>query len=128
MRIHLSRKNLCVNREYVLELQSMPLVVAMRKWKKENFKTATRKVIEALGQLPEGVSPCCSYITADKTGAWCAWQAKSAAQVKDFLANMVPEMKTEVVPGLDRSHMYRLQLPRMQDTNFGRCDRRSIDP
>jgi len=25
----------------------MPLVVAMRKWKKENFKTATRKVIEA---------------------------------------------------------------------------------
>jgi hypothetical protein len=53
----------------------MPLFVAMHKWKKENL-TVARKVIEAMGQLPEGVSLCCSYLTADRTGAWCAWQAK----------------------------------------------------
>ena len=78
----------------------MPLFVATHKWKKENVKTVARKVIEAMGKLPEGVNLCCSYLRADMTGAWCVWEAKSAEQIKNHLTKMVPEMETDVVPAI----------------------------
>jgi hypothetical protein len=78
----------------------MTLFVATHKWKKENFKTVTKKVIEALQQAPEGATNCLSYVTTEFDGAWCVWEAESAKLVKDFLTKMVPEMNTEVTPVL----------------------------
>ena len=78
----------------------MPLFIATHKWKKEDFKTVTKKVIEALQQTPEGATNCLSYVKAEMDGAWCVWEAKSAELVKDFLTKRVPEMETEVTPVL----------------------------
>lgn len=78
----------------------MPLFVAVHKWKKEDFVTVSKKVLRALGSLPQGVSLCSSYVY--DTGAWCVYTAESSEageQVKAFLAQ-VPEMETEVVPVL----------------------------
>jgi hypothetical protein len=79
----------------------MPLFIAAHKWKQEDFKTVTKKVIEALQQVPEGATICISYVTTKLDGAWCVWEAESAELVKDFLTKMVPEMKTEVTPVLN---------------------------
>lgn len=79
---------------------SMPLFVAVHKWKKEDLKTVARKVIEAGNQPIEGFKMCSAYLRADQTGAWCVWEAKKAEQVKDFLNKWVPEMETEVLPVL----------------------------
>jgi len=81
----------------------MPLFVAIHKWKLEDLATVTRKVIEALQQIPKGVCLCSSYIDAEQTGAWCVWEAETAKQVKDFLTRKVPEMKTDVKPVLQFS-------------------------
>jgi len=78
----------------------MPLFVAIHKWKIEDLTTVTRKVIEALQQIPEGVCMCSSYLDSGQTGAWCVWEAKSKEQVKDFLTEKVPEMETDVKPVL----------------------------
>ena len=70
------------------------------KWPKENTKTVSKKVIEALAQPPEGSAVVSSYLRADSTGAVCIWQAKSAEEIGDYIRKMVPEMETDVVPAL----------------------------
>jgi len=80
--------------------KKMPLIFAWHSWKKENFVTVTRKVVEALQQLPEGVTFCSSWVNSDMTKAWCVWEAKSAQQVKDYLKKKVPEMETDTTPAI----------------------------
>ena len=78
----------------------MPLFVAVHKWKKEDFVIVAKKVLKVLGEPPEGVSLCSSYVY--DTGAWCVYTAESSEaeeQIKAFLAR-VPEMETEVIPVL----------------------------
>jgi hypothetical protein len=74
------------------------LFVAKHKWKKEDFKTVTRKVIEALQQIPKGMTNCYSYVKTEMDGAYCVWQAEKADDVKKFLTKKVPEMETKVTP------------------------------
>ena len=74
------------------------MFIATHKWEKEDFKTVTKKVIEALQQVPEGATLCLTYVKADMDGAWCVWQAESADLVKNFIIEKVPEMETEVTP------------------------------
>jgi len=76
----------------------MALFIAYHKFQKENVKLVAKKVIEALGQPPEGVSLESTHMRADMTGAVCIWRAKSAEEVGDYLRKMVPEMETDVVP------------------------------
>jgi len=78
----------------------MPLFIATHKWKKEDFKTVTKKVIEALQQTLEGATLCASYVKMGMDGAWCVWQAESAELVQNFMTEMVPEMETKVTPAL----------------------------
>ena len=68
------------------------------KWQKENVKTVSKKVIEAMAQLPEGAALVSSHLRADMTGAVCIWQAKSAEEIGDYMRKMVPEMESDVVP------------------------------
>lgn len=72
--------------------------MATHTWKKEDFRTVAKKVVEALQQIPEGITFCLSYATAEMDGAWCVWEAESADLVKNFLTEKVPEMETEVTP------------------------------
>ena len=78
----------------------MALFVATHNWKQEEFKTVTKKVIEALQQIPEGATLYQTYVKANMDGAWCIWQAESADLVKNFITEKVPEMETEVTPAV----------------------------
>jgi hypothetical protein len=78
---------------------NMPLFMVVHKWKKKDFNTVGKKVIEAMAQLPEGMAMCSSYCDADQTGAWCLWEAKSAEQLVEFFKNM-PIMSSDVKPVL----------------------------
>jgi len=70
-------------------------------WKKEDFKTVAKKVIEAMPGLPKGSSMVSSQVDARLTGAWCVWDTEKPEEVKSFLAKAVPEMHTtEIVPVL----------------------------
>lgn len=76
----------------------MPFFIALHKWKKKDFVKVGKKVIEALSQLPEGVSLCSSYCDAEQTGAWCIYEAESGDAIQKFLMDKVPEMSTDVKP------------------------------
>jgi len=79
----------------------MALFVAVHKWKKEDFVKVARKVLEALGSLPEGINLCSSYVY--DAGAWCVYSSEAseaAKKIKAFLTEKVPEMTTEVTPVL----------------------------
>ncbi len=79
----------------------MPIFVAVHTWKKEDFIAVGKKVIEALGNLPDGISLCSSYI--HETGGWCVYTSESSEagkQIEDFLTKNVPNMKSEVTPVL----------------------------
>jgi hypothetical protein len=70
-------------------------------WKKEDFKTVAKKVIEAMPGIPKGSSMVNSHVDARLTGAWCVWDTEKPEEVKSYLAKAVPEMHTtEVVPVL----------------------------
>ena len=72
--------------------------LSLLSWKKEDFKTVTRKVIEALQQVPEGITNCFDYVKTELDGAWCVWQADSAKDIENFLTEKVPEMETKATP------------------------------
>ena len=70
-------------------------------WKKEDFKTVARKVIEAMPGIPKGSSMVSSQVDARLTGAWCVWDTEKPEDVKNYLAKAVPEMHTtEIIPVL----------------------------
>jgi len=79
-------------------VKTIPLFIVVHKWKKEEFKTVAKKVIEAMQQLPEGMAMCTSYCDANQTGAWCLWEAESAEQLEKFLKKMIPEMSCDAKP------------------------------
>jgi hypothetical protein len=74
----------------------MVLIFAIHKWKKEDMKLVTQKVIEATRYIPEGISFKFAYVKTDLAGAWCIWEADNPKIVKNFLDEKVPEMETEV--------------------------------
>ena len=78
----------------------MTLLIAVHKWKKEDFNIVTKKVIEALQQVPEGTTNCFSYVKQEMDGAYCVWEAESAELVQNFMTKAVPEMETKVKPVL----------------------------
>jgi hypothetical protein len=77
----------------------MVKAVAIHEWKAENTKVVTRKVIEALATIPSGVTLIGTW--SIEGGAYCIWEGSSpdlAAQVKAYMTEKVPEMKTETKP------------------------------
>ena len=75
------------------------LYLALHTWKKENFTTIGRKVIESMPNLPKGVTMLASYTDARQTGAWCLYETESPEKVAEFWDRNVPEMgKTQMVP------------------------------
>jgi hypothetical protein len=71
--------------------------MVVHKWKKEDFNTVGKKVIEAMMQVPEGMAMCSSHCKADQTGAWCVWEAESGEKLAEFLGK-IEEMTSEVTP------------------------------
>ena len=78
----------------------MALFMMSHKWKKEDFKLVTKKVIECLAHVPEGTAVLSTYSKVDSTGAVCIWQANSGEQIVDYMRKTVPEMESDVVPVL----------------------------
>jgi hypothetical protein len=72
----------------------MPTFVAIHKWKKEDFKTVAKKIIEA--KLPNDAKLCSTYVKKDMIGGWCVWEAASEKPILNFVKT-IPEMGTEVV-------------------------------
>ena len=75
----------------------MALFMVVHKWKKEDFNTVGKKVIELMQQVPEGVGMCSSYCSADQTGAWCLWEAGSVEQLENIFKT-VHEMSSDIKP------------------------------
>jgi hypothetical protein len=79
----------------------MSFFVAVHTWKKEDFVTVAKRVIEVLADPPEGIVLCSSYVY--DTGAWCVYTSElsnAEKKIEDFLKKSVPKMKTEVKPVL----------------------------
>lgn len=75
------------------------LYLLVHTWRKEDFKTVGRKVIEAMPALPKGACMIASHISAGLTGAWCVYETENVQELKDFWAGHVPEMHmADVVP------------------------------
>lgn len=78
---------------------NLSLYLLVHTWKKEEFKTVGRKVIESVPKLPKGQSMLFSYVDARQTGAWCVYESENTEELKNFWAKNVPEMHlTEVIP------------------------------
>ena len=64
--------------------KTMPLFVVIHKWKKENFKTITKKIIEA--KLPKDAKLCFAYVKKTGLVGWCVWEAESKKPIIDFVS------------------------------------------
>jgi len=79
----------------------MPKFIAIHKWKKGDYATVARKVIEALPHLPEGITLTYAYVAGSQDGGWCIYEAKTekgGEQIESFLKKNVPEMDTITKP------------------------------
>lgn len=77
----------------------MSLFMLTHTWKKENFKTVGRKVIESIPGLPKGTTMLFSYADARQTGAWCIYDTEHPDELVAFWNKMVPEMeRVEIIP------------------------------
>lgn len=76
----------------------MPLFIALHTWKEEDLKEVGRKVIEAMPNMPKGVTMISSFLDARKIGSWCIYETENPNELKEFLDENVPEMTTEMIP------------------------------
>ena len=77
----------------------LSLFLLVHTWKKEDFKTVGRKVIESMPNLPKGQTMLFSYVDARLTGAWCVYETENTGDLKNFWEKNVPEMHlTEIIP------------------------------
>ncbi len=78
--------------------ERVALYMVVHTWKKENFKTVGRKVVEVLPRLPKGTAIVSSLTDARQTGAWCVYETEEPTQLKALLDKNVPEMTSEILP------------------------------
>lgn len=77
----------------------MALYLLTHRWKKEDFKTVGRKVIESMPGLPKGTMMLFSYADARQTGAWCVYETEHPDELVKYWNKMVPEMHdVEAIP------------------------------
>lgn len=77
----------------------MALYMLTHAWKKEDFKTIGRKVIESMQGLPKGATMLFSYCDAHQTGAWCVYETENPDELLKYWVGAVPEInQVDIIP------------------------------